>query len=97
MSNYFIIIIGILSIIAFIKLSSMYVYHRKINFLINIGLLISTLILPDSISAITFALLIVRLIVWLFGPMEDRLDDYYYERYRRAKDSYRRKYEKGDN
>lgn len=97
MDSYFIIVIGILSIIAFIKLANMYIYNRKANFVINILLLISTLILPDSISAITFALLIVRLIIWLFGPMEDRLDDYYYERYRRAEDSYRRKYEKGDN
>lgn len=97
MDSYFIIVIGILSIIAFIKLANMYIYNRKANFVINILLLISTLILPDSISAITFCLLVVRLIIWLFGPMEDRLDDYYYERYKRAEDAYRRKYEKSDN
>lgn len=88
MSNTLIIIIGILSFIVFIILSKLFIYNKWINRLINLVLFILLFILPTSIACVCFALLVVRLGIWLFGPAQDIQDNYYYSRYRNAKNRY---------
>lgn len=88
MSDTLIIIIGIVCIVAFIFLARAFIYNKWANRCINLLLFISLFFLPDSIACICFALLVVRLGIWLFGPAQDMQDDYRYTRYRNAKRRY---------
>ena len=94
MSNTLIIIIGIVCIVAFIFLSKAFIYNKWANRCINLLLFISLFFLPDSIACICFALLVVRLGIWLFGPAQDMQDDYRYTRYRNARNRYEEKMHK---
>ena len=94
MSNTLIIIIGIVCIVAFIFLSKAFIYNKWANRCINLLLFISLFFLPDSIACICFALLVVRLGIWLFGPAQDMQDDYRYTRYRNARNRYEEKIHK---
>ena len=92
MSDIFIIIIGIISFILILKSSSYEVYNKKINRIVNISLFILQFITPDPICSILFLILILRLIIWLFGPGQDLQDDYYYQRYKNAERRYYKKW-----
>ena len=88
MSDTLIIIIGIVCIVAFIFCARAFIYNKWVNRGINLLLFVSLFFLPDSIACICFALLVVRLGIWLFGPAQDMQDDYRYARYRNAKRRY---------
>ena len=94
MSDTLIIIIGIVCIVAFIFLARAFIYNKWANRCINLLLFISLFFLPDSIACICFALLVVRLGIWLFGPAQDMQDDYRYTRYRNARNRYEEKMHK---
>lgn len=85
------LVILILIFWSIIQFTYAYLWNKKINRIINISLLISLFILPDSISSVIFLILVLRLIAWLFGPSQDMMDDYYYSRYERAKKNYKRR------
>ena len=59
--------------------------------IINILLLISLFILPDSLACFSFLFLVLRGVHWLFGPAQDMMDDYYYERLVNAQERYEKK------
>ena len=88
MSDTLIRIIGIVCIVAFIFCARAFIYNKWVNRGINLLLFTSLFFLPDSIACICFALLVVRLGIWLFGPAQDMQDDYRYARYRNAKRRY---------
>ena len=85
------LVVLILIIWSLIQFANLYLWNKKVNRIINISLLISLLILPDSIACIIFLILVLRLITWLFGPGQDMMDNYYYSRYERAKRNYNRR------
>lgn len=87
------ILLVIFTLILYIiyRLAFLYLWDKKINRIINISLLISLFILPDSIACFVFLILVLRLITWLFGPSQDMMDDYYYSRYERAKRRFERR------
>lgn len=62
-----------------------------IKTIIYISLFLLLFILPDSIGCFIFLFLVLKLIGWLFGPAQDMQDDYYYDRYMRAKERYERR------
>lgn len=73
------------------RVAHAYLYDKKVNRIINLSLFLSLLFLPDSIASIIFAILVLRLLGWLFGPAQDMIDDYYYERFERARRNYYRR------
>lgn len=85
------LVVLILIIWSLIQFANLYLWNKKVNRIINISLLISLLILPDSLACIIFLILVLRLIAWLFGPAQDMMDDYYYSRYENAKKRYERR------
>lgn len=85
------LVVLILIIWSLIQFTYAFLWNKKINRIINISLLISLFILPDSIASVVFLILVLRLIGWLFGPSQDMMDDYYYSRYARAKRNYDRR------
>jgi hypothetical protein len=91
MSELFIIVIFIMIFWTLIEFTYYYLWHKIINRIINISLLLSLFIVPDSIACVLFLILILRLIAWLFGPAQDELDEYYYSRFRKAKKKYNRR------
>lgn len=93
MSELFIIATSLLIIWLLIQATYFKISSPKENTFINISLLISLFILTDKIASITFLILVLRLIAWLFGPCQERMDYHYYTRYRKAK----RKYKGGTN
>ena len=88
------LVVLILIIWSLIQFANLYLWNKKVNRIINISLLISLLILPDSIACIIFLILVLRLIAWLFGPGQDMTDYYYYSRYENAKKRYEKRREK---
>lgn len=85
------LVVLILILWSLIQFTYAYLWNKKVNRIINISLLISLLILPDSLACIIFLILVLRLIAWLFGPAQDMMDDYYYSRYERAKKNHERR------
>ena len=88
------LVVLILILWSLIQFTYAYLWNKKVNRIINISLLISLLILPDSLACIIFLILGLRLIAWLFGPAQDTMDDYYYSRYENAKKRYEKRREK---
>ena len=85
------LVVLILILWSLIQFTYAYLWNKKVNRIINISLLISLLILPDSLACIIFLILVLRLIAWLFGPAQDMMDYYYYSRYERAKKNHERR------
>lgn len=88
MEKAFILVILFVIIYLISLISTVYIYNKWVNRVINAFLFILLFILPDTISCIIFMLLVLRLINWLFGPAQDEIDLYYYTRYERAKRNY---------
>lgn len=59
--------------------------------MITILLFIALFSLPDGLACFAFLGLVLKFVHWLCGPMQVKMDDYYYSRFRGAEARYERK------